>query len=58
MIVAVAGNPVNTVAQLLGKVASLPPGTAAKFEVQRLESKLSLDVTPGVRPKPRVTPAR
>mgnify|MGYP000043454744 CR=1 FL=1 len=58
VIVAVAGNPVNTVAQLLGKVASLPPGTAAKFEVQRLESKLSLDVTPGVRPKPRVTPAR
>ena len=41
--------------QLLSAVASLKPGVAARFSVERKNQPLELDVTPGVRPKPRVT---
>ncbi len=53
VITSVAGKPVGSVAELLGQVASLKPGTASKFSLQRRDEKLELDVTPGVRPKPK-----
>jgi Do/DeqQ family serine protease len=53
VITQVADRPVNSVAELLSSVAALKPGTASKFVLLRREEKLTLDVTPGVRPKPR-----
>lgn len=53
VIVEVAGKPVTNVSELLTAVASLKPGTASKFDVRRGSDKLALDVTPGVRPRPR-----
>jgi serine protease DegQ len=37
----------------LSSVAALKPGTASKFDLLRREEKVTLDVTPGLRPKPR-----
>jgi Do/DeqQ family serine protease len=53
VIVSVAGKPVDDVTQLLSLVALLKPGTATRFSLERKNQKLELDVTPGVRPKPR-----
>src|SRR5450830_996381 len=53
VITSVAGKPVNNVSELLSSVAALKPGTASKFDVLRREAKVELNVTPGVRPKPR-----
>ena len=53
VITSVAGKPVASVSELLSQVASLKPGAASKFSLQRREEKLELDVTPGVRPKPK-----
>ncbi|MEO7108042.1 MAG: trypsin-like peptidase domain-containing protein [Rhodoferax sp.] len=55
VIVKIAGAPVADVAHLLSAVASLKPGTAARFVLQRKNQSVELDVTPGVRPRPRVT---
>jgi serine protease DegQ len=55
VIVKIAGAPVADVAHLLSAVASLKPGTAARFVLQRKNQPVELDVTPGVRPRPRVT---
>jgi S1-C subfamily serine protease len=52
VITAVAGKPVTNVAELLGQVAALKPGTASRFNVQRRDEKIDLEVTPGMRPKP------
>ena len=52
----VSGKAVGNVSELLTSVAALKPGTPSKFEVQRGDGKVSLDVTPGVRPKPRRAP--
>ncbi len=52
VIVAVASQPVNNVAELLTRVAQLQPGQAAAFSVQRQGKPLALQVTPGLRPKP------
>jgi Do/DeqQ family serine protease len=41
------------VTQLLSVVASLKPGVAAHFGIKRKNEQLQLDVTPGVRPKPK-----
>jgi S1-C subfamily serine protease len=49
----VAGKPVRNVSELLASVAALRPGTPSAFVVQRQERTLKLEVTPGVRPKPR-----
>jgi len=49
----VADKPVGNVSELLGAVAALKPGTAAKFSLLRKDEKLELSVTPGVRPRPR-----
>jgi serine protease DegQ len=34
-------------------VAALKPGTPTPFKVQRRDDALELNVTPGLRPKPR-----
>ena len=56
VITAVAGQPVSNVAGLLGLVASLKPGEASKFALQRRDEKLEVSVTPGIRPKPKKQP--
>ena len=53
VILSVAGQPVGNMAELLGRVAGLKPGTASKFTLLRREKTLEIDVTPGTRPKPR-----
>lgn len=53
---AVAGEAVHNVAELLTAVAALKPGTSSAFDVQRGSSHVSLQITPGVRPKPRQRP--
>jgi serine protease DegQ len=53
VVTAVTGREVHNVAELLTQVASLKPGSAAPFEVQRSSGKIQLQVTPGVRPKPQ-----
>ena len=58
VIVAVAGKTVANVSELLSAVAALKPGTASKFSLRRREESLELDVTPGVRPKPKAVVAR
>lgn len=53
VITAVAGNDVHNVSELLTRVAGLKPGTPSSFSLQRQESRIEVDVIPGVRPKPR-----
>ncbi len=53
VIVEVAGKATTNVAELLGAVAALKPGTAAKFTLLRREERIELRVTPGTRPKAR-----
>ncbi|MEI6734403.1 MAG: trypsin-like peptidase domain-containing protein [Comamonadaceae bacterium] len=53
VIVEVAGKPTTNVSELLGAVAALKPGTAAKFTLLRREERIELKVTPGTRPKAR-----
>jgi serine protease DegQ len=53
VITSVAGKSVSTVSELLSNVAALKPGTASKFSLLRRDEKVELDVTPGLRPKPR-----
>ena len=53
VVTGVAGHEVRNVSELLTQVASLKPGSATTFDVQRADSKTTLQVTPGVRPKPR-----
>ena len=53
VIVAVADKSVSNVSELLTNVAALKPGTASTFSVLRRDEKIALNVTPGVRPKPR-----
>jgi serine protease DegQ len=55
VIAAVADKPVHSVSSLLGAVAALKPGVAATFVVQRRSERLTLTVTPGLRPKPRTS---
>ncbi|TFZ07341.1 Do family serine endopeptidase [Ramlibacter henchirensis] len=56
VIVEVAGKQIDNVSELLTNVAALKPGTPAPFKVQRREESLQLNVTPGLRPKPRQVP--
>ena len=53
VITGVAGKPVTNVSELLSSVAALKPGTASKFNVLRRDEKIDMNVTPGLRPKPR-----
>ena len=53
VVTSVAGKQVTNVSELLTQVAALKPGLASKFNLLRRDEKVELDVTPGVRPKPR-----
>jgi len=53
VITRVAGKPVSTVSQLLSSVAALKPGVPSEFGLLRRDATLNVNVTPGVRPKPR-----
>jgi S1-C subfamily serine protease len=53
VVTSVAGREVHNVSELLTQVASLKPGTVTAFDVQRPNGPAKLQVTPGVRPKPR-----
>ncbi len=53
VIVRVGTKSVANVSELLSSVAALKPGTAVKFGVLRRDEKIELNVTPGLRPKPR-----
>ncbi len=53
VITKVADQPIVNVAQLLTLVASLKPGTPTRVAVARKNETLELNVTPGMRPKPR-----
>ncbi|MDF1484728.1 trypsin-like peptidase domain-containing protein [Ramlibacter sp. H39-3-26] len=55
VIVQVAGRTVGKTAELLTAVAALKPGVPAPFGVLRHNDKLSIDVTPGTRPKADVS---
>ena len=49
----VASQDIRNVPELLSTVAALKPGTTAVFEVQRADGTSSLQIAPGVRPRPR-----
>jgi len=53
VVVQVAGKDVANVSELLTIVASLKPGTATQFRMQRRDDNMEVTVTPGKRPKPR-----
>ena len=53
VIVEVAGKPIGTVSELLTQVAGLKPGTSTAFKLQRRDDNLSVNVTPGKRPRLR-----
>ena len=53
VILEVAGKNIDNVSELLTNVAALKPGTPTTFKVQRRDDSLQLNVTPGLRPKPR-----
>ncbi|WP_180125792.1 trypsin-like peptidase domain-containing protein [Rhodoferax sp. BLA1] len=49
----VANQDVHNVAEMLSLVAALKPGQAESFEVQRAEGRVTLNIAPGIRPRPR-----
>ena len=53
VIVRIGGRPVTDVTQLLSVVSGLKPGDAVKFAIARKNQSLELDVSPGVRPRPK-----
>jgi Do/DeqQ family serine protease len=53
VITQVAGQPVRGVAELLARIAALPPGQSVRFQVQRQNQTLTLAVTPVQRPRPQ-----
>ena len=53
VITAVAGKTLASVSELLSHVAALKPGVPARFSLLRREEKVEIDVTPGLRPRPR-----
>jgi serine protease DegQ len=53
VIVKVGDRQTSAMAELLSQVAALKPGAATRFRVQRRDEAVELNVTPGVRPKPK-----
>jgi serine protease DegQ len=53
VILEVGDKKISAVSELLSSVAALKPGSAARFQLMRREEPLELNVTPGVRPKPK-----
>jgi S1-C subfamily serine protease len=56
VIVSIGGKPVQDVTQLLSLVSALKPGARVKFAITRKNQNLELEVSPGVRPKPKAGP--
>jgi serine protease DegQ len=56
VIVSIGGKPVQDVTQLLSLVSALKPGLGVKFAIARKNQNLELEVSPGVRPKPKAGP--
>ena len=56
VIVSIGGKPVKDVTQLLSLVSGLKPGTAVAFAISRKSQTLDLEVSPGVRPRPKPMP--
>ncbi|MDP3760804.1 MAG: trypsin-like peptidase domain-containing protein [Ramlibacter sp.] len=56
VIVEVAGKQIANVSELLSNVAALKPGAPSKFRVLRRDEAVELNVTPGLRPKPKMLP--
>ncbi len=56
VIVKIGSQPVTDVSQLLALVAALKPGAPARFSVERKNQPMDIEVTPGVRPRPRAAP--
>ena len=54
IIAGVGDRKVNDVTQLLSVVASLKPGVAVPFSIERKGQRVTVEVTPGVRPKPKL----
>ena len=44
----------HSLGELLTQIASLTPGKSVKLDVMRRQQSLTLEVTPGQRPKPKV----
>ena len=57
VITQVGDKSVANVQELLSSVAALKPGTPTRFSLLRRDEKLDLQVTPGLRPKPRARTA-
>ena len=53
IIVSIADRPIADVTQLLSAVASLKPGVASTFTIERKNKRMELNVTPGLRPRPK-----
>jgi serine protease DegQ len=56
VILEVGGKQVSSVPELLTSVAALKPAVPAKFRLIRRDDAVELNVTPGVRPKPKAQP--
>jgi Do/DeqQ family serine protease len=54
LLLAVAGQPVKSVGELLTQIAALAPGRSVKMDVMRRSQRLTLEVTPAQRPKMKV----
>jgi Do/DeqQ family serine protease len=53
VVASVANQPVSNVSELLTGVAALKPGQSASIGLIRQDKKLTVEITPGLRPKPR-----
>ena len=53
VITAVAGRQVASVSDLLSHVAALKAGVPARFKLLRGDERVEIDITPGLRPRPR-----
>jgi len=51
----VAGRPVKSVGELLTQIAALAPGKSVTMDVVRRNQRMTLEVTPAQRPKPKVS---
>jgi S1-C subfamily serine protease len=58
VVVEVSGNQISSVSELLSGVAALKPGTPAKFRLLRRDDQVEINVTPGLRPRPKLPQQR
>jgi Do/DeqQ family serine protease len=56
VIVAIGGKAIHDASELLTQVAALKPGTVTGFSVDRKGKSLTLQITPGQRPRPQKEP--